>query len=113
MKIRVAVLGAGSWGSTVASLAAQNAETVLWSRDDELAQEINEDHRKGRYLHAFTLHTALRASSSLSETVGCADVLVMGVPSHVFRATLAAAQPHLRAWVPIVSLTKGFEQHTK
>ena len=37
----------------------------------------------------------------------------MGVPSHVFRATLAAAQPHLRAWVPIVSLTKGFEQHTK
>ena len=113
MKIRVAVLGAGSWGTTVASLAAQNAETVLWSRDDDLAVEINEHHRNGRYLPAFTLHPALRASSSLSETVGNADVLVMGVPSHVFRSTLAAAQPHLRAWVPIVSLTKGFEQHTK
>lgn len=113
MKIRVAVLGAGSWGTTVASLSAQNAETVLWSRDDDLAVEINEHHRNGRYLPAFTLHPALRASSSLSETVGNADVLVMGVPSHVFRSTLAAAQPHLRAWVPIVSLTKGFEQHSK
>ena len=113
MKIRVAVLGAGSWGTTFASLAAHNAETVVWSRAEELADEINEHHRNGRYLPAFTLHPALRASSSLSETVGGADVLVMGVPSHVFRATLQAAQPYLRAWVPIVSLTKGFEQHTK
>jgi glycerol-3-phosphate dehydrogenase (NAD(P)+) len=78
-----------------------------------LAEEINQHHRNGRYLPAFTLHPALRASSSLAETVGNADVLVMGVPSYVFRTTLAAAQPYLRAWVPIVSLTKGFEQHTK
>ena len=113
MKIRVAVLGAGSWGTTFASLAAHNAETVVWSRDGDLADEINQHHRNGRYLPSFTLHPALRASSSLSETVGSADVLVMGVPSHVFRSTLQAAQPYLRAWVPIVSLTKGFEQHSK
>jgi glycerol-3-phosphate dehydrogenase (NAD(P)+) len=113
MKIRVAVLGAGSWGTTFASLAAQNAETVLWARDREIADAINEHHCNIRYLPTFTLHPALRASSTLSDTVGGADVLVMGVPSHVFRATLEAARPYLRAWVPIVSLTKGFEQHTK
>ena len=78
MKIRVAVLGAGSWGTTFASLAAHNAETVVWSRDADLADEINEHHRNGRYLPSFTLHPALRASSSLSETVASADVLVMG-----------------------------------
>src|SRR5689334_16167468 len=113
MKIRVAVLGAGSWGTTFASLAAHNAETVVWARDDDIADSINEHHRNVRYLPMFTLHPALRASTSLAETVSRADVLVMGVPSHVFRSTLAAAQPHLRAWVPIVSLAKGFEQHTK
>ena len=71
------------------------------------------NHCNARYLPTFTLHPALRASTSLAETVGRADVLVMGVPSQFFRSTLAAAQPHLRAWVPIVSLAKGFEQHTK
>jgi glycerol-3-phosphate dehydrogenase (NAD(P)+) len=113
MKIRVAVLGAGSWGTTFASLAAHNAETVVWARDDDVADAINEHHRNVRYLPMFTLHPALRASTSLAETVSRADVLVMGVPSQFFRSTLAAAQPHLRAWVPIVSLAKGFEQHTK
>jgi glycerol-3-phosphate dehydrogenase (NAD(P)+) len=113
MKIRVAVLGAGSWGTTFASLAAQNAETVLWARDHEIAEAINEHHCNVRYLPTFTLHPALRASSSLADTVAGADVLVMGVPSHVFRLTLEAARPYLRAWVPIVSLAKGFEQHTK
>ena len=108
MKIRVAVLGAGSWGTTFASLAAHNAETVVWSRDGDLADEINEHHRNGRYLPSFTLHPALAGVEFVvRDRRQCADVLVMGVPSHVFRSTLSAAQPFLRAWVPIVSLTKG------
>jgi glycerol-3-phosphate dehydrogenase (NAD(P)+) len=51
----------------------------------------------------------LRASSSLAETVSDADVVVMAVPSQGFRATLQQAAPHIRPWVPIVSLSKGLE----
>jgi glycerol-3-phosphate dehydrogenase (NAD(P)+) len=112
MKIRVAVLGAGSWGTTIASTASHNAETVLWSRREDIADDVNERHCNERYLSGFTLHPALRASCSMAEVVSGADVVVMGVPSHAFRATFEQASPHLRAWVPVVSLSKGFEQGT-
>jgi glycerol-3-phosphate dehydrogenase (NAD(P)+) len=108
----VAVVGAGSWGTTIASLAAENTSTLLWSRRADVAASINRTHENQRYLPGFVLHPALRASSSLAEVVAQADVLVMGVPTHGFRDTLEALAPHLRPWVPIVSLAKGFEQGT-
>ena len=112
MKIRVAVLGAGSWGTTIASTASHNAETVLWSRREDVAEQINARHCNERYLPGFALHTALRASCSLADVVSGADVVVMGVPSHAFRQTLEEGSGYLRAWVPVVSLAKGFEQGT-
>jgi len=113
MAIRVVVIGAGSWGTTVAHLAAHNAPTVLWARRDDLAKEIDADHRNSRYLPGHTLHDGLRATSALGECVSAADVLVMGVPSHGYRSTLEEVAEHLRPWVPVVSLTKGLEQGTK
>jgi len=113
MAIRVVVIGAGSWGTTVAHLAAHNAPTTLWARDDALAKEIDTEHRNGRYLPGHTLHESLRATSALDECVSAADVLVMGVPSHGFRSTLEEVAGHVRPWVPVVSLTKGLEQGTK
>ncbi|MGE0878104.1 MAG: NAD(P)H-dependent glycerol-3-phosphate dehydrogenase [Acidimicrobiia bacterium] len=109
MSMRVAVIGAGSWGTTVASIAALNAPTVLWCRRPELADEINRDHRNSGYLRGFELPRSLRATASLDDAVDDADVIVMGVPSHGYRDILAAASDHVRAWVPVVSLTKGLE----
>jgi glycerol-3-phosphate dehydrogenase (NAD(P)+) len=113
MAIRVAVIGAGSWGTTVAHLAAHNAPTVLWARRDDLAKEIDADHHNSAYLSGYRLHPKLRATSDLAEAVTQADVLVMGVPSHGFREALGEIKPYLRPWVPVVSLTKGLEQGTK
>jgi glycerol-3-phosphate dehydrogenase (NAD(P)+) len=96
----------------VASLAAANAEAVLWTRDPETSAEVNERHRNSRYLADFELHHTLRATSSLEEAVYDADVIVLGVPSHAVRATLRDLAPLIRHWVPIVSLTKGLEQGT-
>lgn len=112
MEVRVAVVGAGSWGTTVASLAAANTSTLLWSRRDDVTASINATRENARYLPGFVLHPSLRASSSLAQVVEQADVLVMGVPTHGFRDTLVALAPYLRPWVPIVSLAKGFEQGT-
>lgn len=110
--IQVAVLGAGSWGTTVASLASANTSTVIWARRPETADEINRQHRNGAYLGDLPLDPALRATASLEEAVSGCDVLVIGVPSHGVRVTVQAASRHIRPWVPVVSLVKGLEQKT-
>jgi glycerol-3-phosphate dehydrogenase (NAD(P)+) len=110
---RVAVLGAGSWGTTVAALAARNTHTILWSRRPELADRINETSENTDYLPGLPLPDALRATGTLEEAVRDADVLVVGVPSHGFRAMLLEVEPHLRPWIPVVSLSKGLEQGTR
>ncbi len=113
MEIRVAVIGAGSWGTTVASLAAANTPTVLWARRPELAEQIHTEHENGDYLPSFRLPAALEATADLEQAVRSADVVVMGVPSHGFRATLTELAPWVRPWVPVLSLAKGLEQDTK
>jgi glycerol-3-phosphate dehydrogenase (NAD(P)+) len=110
MAIRVAVVGAGSWGTTIAALACRNAPTVLWARRPELADQIARDRRNGEYLPGFELPAQLEVTSALAEAVGGADVLVMGVPSHGMRSTLRELAAHVRAWVPVVSLAKGLEE---
>lgn len=110
MAINVAVIGAGSWGTTVAALAAENTSTVLWSRRDELAKAIDRDHLNADYLPDFALPESLRATSNLRDAVGSADVLVMAVPSHGYREVASDAAQYLRPWVPVVSLTKGIER---
>jgi glycerol-3-phosphate dehydrogenase (NAD(P)+) len=113
MDVKVAVIGAGSWGTTVAHLAAHNTPTVLWARREEAAREIGEEHRNSRYLPDYDLHPDLEATADLAEAVRLADVLVMGVPSHAFRATATEVAEFLRPWVPVVSLAKGLEEGTK
>ncbi|MBU6315601.1 MAG: NAD(P)H-dependent glycerol-3-phosphate dehydrogenase [Acidobacteria bacterium] len=113
MSMRVGVVGAGSWGTTVAALAAANAPTLLWARRPELAEQITSRHENGDYLPGFTLPDQLTASSSLQEVVSTADVLVMAVPSHGYREVAAEAARHLRPWVPVVSLTKGLERASR
>jgi glycerol-3-phosphate dehydrogenase (NAD(P)+) len=113
MDIRVAVLGSGSWGTTVAAIASRNTPTILWSRRPELAEQIQKEHENGDYLAGFRLPEQLQATADLEEAVNQADLLVVGVPSQGFRSALEAAKPHLRPWVPVVSLAKGLEVDTR
>jgi glycerol-3-phosphate dehydrogenase (NAD(P)+) len=106
------VIGGGSWGTTVASLAARNAPTLLWTRREAVAEEIREDHVNSEYLPGERLDEELDATSDLQHAVERGDVIVMAVPSHGFREVLELAAPYVRPWVPIVSLTKGLEQES-
>jgi len=110
--VKVTVLGAGSWGTTVASILAHRNETTLWARSEEIAHEVDQRHVNPRYLSDFTLPESLRATSDLERAVSGADVLFVGVPTHGFRAALDAARPFVRPWIPVVSLSKGFEQES-
>lgn len=111
-ELKVALLGGGSWGTTVASLVARNAPTTLWARSPDTVDEINQHSTNSRYLPDARLTPSLRATTELAEAVGGADVIVFGVPSQVTRATAAAIRPFIRPWVPIISLAKGFELST-
>ncbi len=113
MTTRAAVIGAGSWGTTVASLLAPRVSTVLWSRRPDVVSDIAEGHGNQRYLAGFDLAGELEATADIAEAVSGADVVVVGVPTHGFRETLAAAVPAIGANVPVVSLAKGFEQGTR
>jgi glycerol-3-phosphate dehydrogenase (NAD(P)+) len=109
----VAVVGAGSWGTTVAGLCRHGADdVVLWARRPEVARELATDHTNGRYLPGYLLPDDVRATSDLQEAVTGADVVVVAVPSHGFRGVLAAAAPFVTAGTPVVSLAKGVEQGT-
>jgi glycerol-3-phosphate dehydrogenase (NAD(P)+) len=108
--MRVSVIGAGSWGTTVGALAAANAPTVLWARRPEVAEHIRAHRRNPAYLTEFDLPDALEATDDLAMAVSSADVVVMAVPSHGYREVMAQAARHLRPWVPLVSLTKGLER---
>ncbi len=112
-QVKVAVLGAGSWGTTVAALSARNVDTVLWARDAGVVEEINDKHQNARYLAGYTLPRRLRATTSLEDAVVSADVLVTAIPSHGMRQVLTDCADYVRPWIPIVSLTKGLEQGTR
>jgi glycerol-3-phosphate dehydrogenase (NAD(P)+) len=111
--MRVAVIGAGSWGTAVASLAATNADVILWSRRPELAAAINATHENADYLDGFSLPESLEATSDIETAIDGAHVIVMGVPSHGFRAVLEQARTAIAPDTPILSLTKGIEQDTQ
>lgn len=110
--MRVAVVGAGSWGTVVASIVSENADCVLWARRPELAEALDRRHENPDYLAGVPLPETLRGTSSLDEAVGGADVVVMGVPSHGYRAVLEQAVPFIGPETPVVSLAKGVEQGT-
>lgn len=113
MKLKVAVLGGGSWGTTVASLVARNCPVTLWARDEQTVSEINEQHTNSKYLPGAKLTESLRAVSTIEEAVSEADVVVMGIPAQHFRKVLIQARTHIRPWVPVISLAKGLEVGTK
>jgi glycerol-3-phosphate dehydrogenase (NAD(P)+) len=111
--MKVTVIGAGSWGTTVAAVASEAADVMLWARRPELAETINREGTNPEYLDGFDLPPSLRATSDLGEAVDGSDVIVMGVPSHGFRDVLGEAAREIDRAVPIISLTKGLEAGTQ
>lgn len=110
--MKYAVIGAGSWGTTVASLAAPYAPTVIWARREEVVKGINKKHRNKRYLKGYDLSPELVATGDLHAAVDGATVVIMGVPSHGYRDVLLRLTDSISNDTPILSLSKGIEAGT-
>ena len=109
---RVAVIGAGSWGTTVASLLAHNAPTVLWARRPELADELRISRMNSRYLPGQRVHDELQVTSDLADAVTDAALVVVAVPSAGFRDVVRSFALHLEPQAVLMSVTKGLERGT-
>jgi glycerol-3-phosphate dehydrogenase (NAD(P)+) len=110
MSPRVAVLGAGSWGTAFAKvLADAGCEVTLWARRPELADQINETHQNGDYLAGTRLPEALRATHRDTDALAEAELVAFAIPSQSFRANLAGWTPLLPPDATLISLMKGIE----
>ena len=110
---RVAVMGAGSWGSAFSLvLADAGSEVCLWGRRAELCEQINGAHENPEYLAGIRLPDAVRASSDPAEALADAPVVVVAVPSQTLRDNLASWVPLLTPDVVLLSLMKGVELGT-
>lgn len=110
---RVAVLGAGSWGTTFSKILADGGnDVVLWARRAELAREITQSKRNSDYLPGINLPRGLWASSKLHEVLDGAEQVYFSVPSQSLRENLRIVRELIPDGVPVISLMKGVEKGT-
>ena len=111
--MRCAVLGAGSWGTALASLLAGKGYTVTaWDKDAAVLEDIQRNHRNDRYLPGVTFAATLHASPDVARALEGAELVVMAVPSFAVRPVMIEAKRHVHAGTPIVCVAKGIELDT-
>ena len=111
--MRIAIMGAGSWGTAVSWLLGNNGHDVaLWCHEAHVAEGVNAEHRNPQYLKDVHLPESVRATPDMADALAAADAAVMVSPSHVVRSVAERMHPHLADGTPVVSLAKGIEAGT-
>ena len=110
--MRVGVVGAGAWGTTLASIVAARAETRLWAREPEVVEAVRRDHQNHLFLDGFRLPAELEVTGDLGAALAAVDVVVVAVPSQHLRVTMTAARPAVPENALLVSVAKGIEVGT-
>jgi glycerol-3-phosphate dehydrogenase (NAD(P)+) len=107
---RIAVLGAGSWGTTLANHLAERGIAVrLWAFETEVVASIARSRENDIFLPGVRLHPALVACGTFAEALEGAEIALFVTPSHVARGVLRDARQHLPQFVPVVVASKGIE----
>ncbi|MER5172587.1 NAD(P)H-dependent glycerol-3-phosphate dehydrogenase [Thioclava kandeliae] len=110
---RIAVLGAGSWGTALASVLARNGHQVrLWARRPELTEEINGASENRQYLRGIILPSGIEATSDLERALDGAETVLVVTPSSTLRNMCQAMRPHLPEGAPIALACKGVERRS-
>jgi glycerol-3-phosphate dehydrogenase (NAD(P)+) len=107
---RIAVIGAGAWGTALASVARRaGREVTLWGRDLDVVRGINDDNRNHRYLPEIDLPAGIRATGDMGEALNGADAIMLVTPSHTVRDIARAVAAHLEEKTAIALCAKGIE----
>jgi glycerol-3-phosphate dehydrogenase (NAD(P)+) len=111
--MRISVIGAGSWGTAVSWLLGGKGHDIrLWSREVEIADGINAEHKNPVYLPDVVLNPSVFATPDMEQALVGAEAVVMVTPSVGARETAESMAPHLPGDTPIVILSKGVEGGT-
>jgi len=111
--VKVTVIGAGSWGTALAMvLARAGHEVQIWSREQEIAFNINNLHENNSYLPGVTLPDSIKAYTDLESCLDNRDLVVFGTPSHTTREVAAKVKPFLSGKEICVTVSKGIENET-
>lgn len=111
--MNVAVIGAGSWGTALAQVAASNGHDVsLWARRPEVAEAINREHRNPDYLKDAELSSRIRATSDIADALDASDAVISVTPSKYVRVTAELMAPYISKDLPVVICSKGVEIST-
>ena len=111
--VNVAVMGAGSWGTTLAKVFADAGNEVrLWARREELAAAINTRHENPDYLPDLPLPESIEATTDPAQALSGAAIVIFGVPSQTLRSNLTTWAPMLPKDATLVSISKGVEKET-
>src|SRR5918997_4207598 len=109
----VAVLGAGSWGTTLANLLALKGDNVrIWAYEPQAVEAINQQHENTMFLPGVRLSPALRAYGDSREAVAGVSVIVSAAPSHAVRSVVVGLQGKIQPGALVISATKGIETDT-
>ncbi|KZE55450.1 glycerol-3-phosphate dehydrogenase [Brevibacillus parabrevis] len=110
LRKEVTVVGAGSWGTALASVLAENGHQVrLWVRDPKLAEEVNKKHTNAKYLPEVKLAENIVATTDLEAAVSGKPIVLLAVPSHAMRQICRQLAPFLHSDTLLIHATKGFE----
>ncbi|QEA40436.1 NAD(P)H-dependent glycerol-3-phosphate dehydrogenase [Pistricoccus aurantiacus] len=110
-RLKVAVLGGGSFGTALASIAADNGARVRqWLRDPQLAEQINREHRNGRYLPDYAINPAVSASVDMAWVLEDAALVLVAIPSKAFRDVVRQALPWINDRQILLTTTKGIQE---
>lgn len=113
MTKRIAIVGAGSWGTALAVVAARAGhEVMLWSRDAEIVKSINEQRINARYLTSTSIPDRVTATNTMDDALDNAALVLLAAPSHAARALLTEMSPALDDDAIVVSVSKGIEIET-
>ena len=113
MTKRIAVIGAGSWGTALAIVAARAGhEVTIWSRDAEVMTSINEQRVNSRYLTSTSIPDRVNATNEIARALDKASLVLLAAPSHAARELLTQMSAALDESAVIVSVSKGIEIET-
>lgn len=111
--MRLAVVGTGMWGTTLAALlSSKGVETFLWARTAAEAELLGSTRENERFLPGIRLPESLRVTDSLREAVAGSDAVLLVVPAQTMRANVAALRSYLSRDAVLISATKGLEVET-
>ena len=111
--MRFAVIGAGSWGTTLANLLSSNGHQVrLWAREPEVVEGINQNRHNPYFVPHLNLNESLVATGDMDEAIIASELALISIPSGFIKATLEPHKEALKKLIGIANVAKGFERGT-